>query len=129
LYNPDTFLSLLLGFPASCFAASGLTATEYGAVLNLSGKQRMLTQKMSKEVLLIARNNDVEGNLKNLEATASLFDKTLIGLIDGDQDLNLPPTVDFIIKMQLGKVQLLWSKFYPPIQKIIETKTVTEHQA
>lgn len=120
---------LLLGFPVSCFAATGPTAAEYGVVLNLSGKQRMLTQKMSKEVLLIARKNDVEGNLKNLEATASLFDKTLIGLIDGDKDLHLPPTVDFLIKMQLGKVQLLWERFYPPIKEIIQSKTVTDHQA
>ncbi|BHH82886.1 type IV pili methyl-accepting chemotaxis transducer N-terminal domain-containing protein [Desulforhopalus sp. 52FAK] len=121
--------SLLLGLPVSCFAAKGPTAAEYGVVLNLSGKQRMLTQKMSKEVLLIARNNDVENNLKSLEATASLFDKTLVGLIDGDKDLNLPPTVDFLIKMQLGKVQLLWANFYPPIQEIIKNKTVTDHQA
>lgn len=35
-------------------AADGPTAAEYGTVLNLSGKQRMLSQKMSKEVMLVA---------------------------------------------------------------------------
>lgn len=112
-----------------CLAVEGPSASEYGVVLNLSGKQRMLTQKMSKEVLLIARKIDVESNLNSLKATSELFDKTLIGLLEGDKELNLPPTVNFPIKMQLGKVQLLWSRFYPPIQEILENKTVTEDQA
>ena len=122
-------LILLIVSPLASSAGPGPTAAEYGTVLNLSGKQRMLTQKMSKEVLLIARQIDVENNLKNLEATAQLFDKTLTGLLDGDKDLNLPPTVNFPIKMQLGKVQLLWARFYPPIKEIVANKKVTDLQA
>ena len=72
-----------------CLAVQGPTAAEYGTVLNLSGKQRMLTQKMSKEIMLIAMGVDVGGNLKNLAATSALFDKTLKGLRDGDQEAAL----------------------------------------
>ncbi len=41
----------------------------------------MLTQKMSKEILLIAKGVNTEQNKENLENTARLFDKTLKGLI------------------------------------------------
>ena len=53
------------------------TAAEYGVVLNLSGKQRMLTQKMSKEAVLVALGVNKDGNLANLTATRDLFAKTL----------------------------------------------------
>ena len=58
--------------------AAGPTSAEYGTVLNLSGKQRMLTQKMSKEVMLVALNVDTQNNLSNLKKTSGLFAKTLI---------------------------------------------------
>ncbi len=95
------------------------TAEEFGTVINLSGKQRMLTQKMSKEVMLVALDIDKEQNLKNLTATSSLFDKTLKGLRDGDADLKLPPTTSPKILRQLDRVEKLWNDFYPNIQNVI----------
>ncbi|MFT5698125.1 MAG: hypothetical protein ACI8ZB_000979 [Desulforhopalus sp.] len=131
VFSINYLLSLIVLFaiPINCVANQGPTAAEYGVVLNLAGKQRMLSQKMSKEVLLIARQANVEKNLQNLEATAQLFDDTLAGLLNGDKELRLPPTVNFQIKMQLGKVQLLWARFYPPIKEIIDNKTVEDLQA
>ena len=61
-----------------------VTASEYATVINLAGRQRMLTQKMSKEVLLVALGHDADANKANLRNTASLFDRTLKGLKDGD---------------------------------------------
>ncbi len=110
------------------FAATGPTAAEYGIVLNLSGKQRMLTQKMSKEVMLIALDVDKEKNLQNLAATAALFDKTLKGLRDGDADLRLPQTVNDRIRKRLKKVEKIWSGFYPVVQSIVQNRAVTPSQ-
>ena len=117
---------LSLGFLTPAQAAP--TAAEYGVILNLSGKQRMLTQKMSKEVTLIALNVDKEANLKNLAATSSLFDKTLKGLRDGDASLGLPATETKRILKQLKKVSAIWSEFYPVVQKIIDSQDVSEGQ-
>ncbi len=114
--------------PFSCFANEGPTSAEYGVVLNLSGKQRMLSQKMSKEVLLVALNVNIENNIHNLDATAKLFDKTLKGLKDGDTSLKLPPTTNNRIRKQLVKVEEIWAGFYPVIQNIISQKTVTKEQ-
>jgi hypothetical protein len=113
------FCLVVTGFVPSTLAQEGPTAAEYGVVLNLSGKQRMLTQKMSKEVLLIALDSDKEGNIKSLQATAALFDRTLKGLRDGDQELALPPTVSKRILRQLKKTAGLWSPFHAAIQAIL----------
>jgi hypothetical protein len=108
--------------------AEGPSAAEYGVVLNLSGKQRMLTQKMSKEVMLVALGVDLDKNLANLVATSSLFDKTLKGLRDGSQELRLPPTTSKRILRQLDKIDELWAEFYPNIKAIINNKSVTADQ-
>jgi nitrate/nitrite-specific signal transduction histidine kinase len=91
-------------------------AADMGKVINLAGKQRMLTQKMSKEALLVAKGIDVNQNKANLQKTAALFDKTLKGLINGDADLGLPKTEDAAILAQLNKVSGLWAAFKPSIE-------------
>ncbi len=108
--------------------ATGPTASEYATVLNLSGRQRMLTQKMSKEVLLVALGVDKQANLDNLAATADLFDKTLVGLKNGDANTGLPPTTSKRILRQLSKVEKLWSEFHPTIKDIIASGKVSPEQ-
>ena len=123
------FFVLLLLLPGLNVAhANGPTSAEYGVVLNLSGKQRMLTQKMSKEVMLIALGVELDKNVQNLVATSSLFDKTLKGLRDGSDELRLPPTTSRRIVRQLDKVDALWAEFYPVIQNVIANKQVTQEE-
>ncbi len=88
-----------------------------GTVINLAGKQRMLTQKMSKEALFVAKGIDADANKANLAKTVALFDKTLNGLINGDSSLNLPKTEDKAILAQLQKVTDLWKSFKTKIEK------------
>ena len=110
------FASLALFLSSSAFALSG---QEMGTVINLAGKQRMLTQKMSKEILLIAKGVDVDANKASLQKTAGLFDKTLKGLANGDADLGLPKTTDSGILAQLGKVSELWAGFKPSVDAVL----------
>ncbi len=123
-------LALLLLFcivPVS-LASDGPTSAEYGVVLNLSGKQRMLSQKMSKEIMLVALGIDTEKNLANLAKTSGLFDKTLKGLRNGSSELHLPPTNAKRILRQLDKVDTIWAGFYPVVQAILKSKAVTKDQ-
>ena len=122
------FVLLLLFTGTNTVLAEGPTSAEYGVVLNLSGKQRMLTQKMSKEVMLIALGVELDKNIQNLVATSSLFDKTLKGLRDGNDDLRLPATSSKRILRQLGKVESLWAEFYPVIQSVIANEKVTKDE-
>lgn len=90
---------------------------QLATVINLSGKQRMLTQKMTKEQLLIALDIDKEKNTENLAKTIQLFENTLKGLKKGDDALNLPATTDEAILEQLEKVAELWQQFKPLLKK------------
>jgi HPt (histidine-containing phosphotransfer) domain-containing protein len=65
-------------------------ADESAISINLSGRQRMLSQRMTKVLLLLQRSTeaqDEEGivrNLKELDLTVNLFNTTLKGFRDGD---------------------------------------------
>ena len=99
-------------------AAVAQTKQQSGVVINLAGKQRMLTQKMSKEALFIAKGISVEANTASLKKTAALFDKTLKGLVAGDDSLNLPKTENTEILAQLQVVSDLWGPFQANIDKV-----------
>jgi len=111
LYEKDAKKGGLKGDP-------GLAAT-----INLSGKQRMLTQKMSKEFLLVAYNHDFENNQLGLLETYTLFERTLKGLKDGDESLGLPPTITPHILKQLAVVNKLWLEFKPTVEFAANYKT------
>ncbi len=123
-----TVFTFIVGVTPLVVASDGPTSAEYGVVLNLSGKQRMLTQKMSKEIMLIALGEGSANNLANLKKTSGLFDKTLKGLRNGSDDLRLPPTSSKRILRQLGKIDAIWVDFHPVVKAIIESGSVTKAQ-
>ncbi|MGR3311384.1 MAG: ATP-binding protein [Candidatus Brocadiales bacterium] len=96
-----------------------ITVKKAEVMINLAGRQRMLTQKMSKELLLIAQNTNVEENKVELKKTADLFERTLKGLINGDAELKLPATTNEDILAQLNKVQSLWKEFKLSIHEAV----------
>ena len=119
-----TALSISLTLGAVSLATTSLQASsveqtkqQSGTVINLAGKQRMLTQKMSKEALYIAKGIDVDANKASLAKTVALFDKTLKGLISGEESLGLPATTDKDILAQLQVVTDLWVPFKSSIEK------------
>jgi hypothetical protein len=91
--------------------------------LNLSGKQRMLTQKMTKELLLVASGIDPDKNKSELKKTTSLFGKTLKGLQDGDNSLKLIGTKDPDISDQLKLVAELWEEYKFVLDKVISSES------
>ncbi|MCU7922926.1 MAG: type IV pili methyl-accepting chemotaxis transducer N-terminal domain-containing protein [Candidatus Thiodiazotropha sp. (ex Dulcina madagascariensis)] len=113
---PLSLLMLLLIVTGDVLA---VTASEYAIVINLSGRQRMLTQKMSKEMLLIANDVDAAGNRANLENTAKLFDTTLKGLRDGNEEMGLPATESKVLLKQLAKIEGLWNEFHGLVSQVV----------
>ena len=92
--------------------------------INLAGKQRMLTQKMSKESLLIRYGYNVEQYRSNLTDTYLLFDRTLTGLKQGDSVLGLSGTQNSTILTQLNTVSALWGEFQPLVKSVAESSSV-----
>ncbi len=97
-----------------------------GNVINVAGRQRMLSQKMSKEIFLIALDHNVDVNLGNLKDTRNLFNRSLKGLIKGSKRMNLPSTKNKIALKQIKKVAKIWVKFRALVDKVIKTKETDE---
>lgn len=96
--------------------------------INLAGRQRMLTQKMSKEALLYSQDITAK---KDLEKTISIFDSTLNALTNGGKaplDLNLEKHIELpameneSTKLQLSIVNNLWREFKTNMDLYIDTK-------
>ncbi|MFH1035416.1 MAG: methyl-accepting chemotaxis protein [Pseudomonadota bacterium] len=92
-----------------------------GEVVNIAGRQRMLSQKMAKEALLLSLGQDQAGALRrDLEATGRLFGQSLKDLKEGNPQRGLPATGDTAILAQLEQVQGQWA----PVQAALATLTV-----
>jgi len=81
----------------------------------------MLTQRITKDALLIATNNDKENALKDLIFNAKLYNKTLNGFIKGDKELKLVATKDPKIKEFLNEVKSNWKVFLKNIIKFAKS--------
>jgi methyl-accepting chemotaxis protein len=82
-------------------------------IVDVAGRQRMLTQKMTKEKLLIISKIDEKENKKKLKNTISVFDSSLNMLIKGNPQKKIATPTDKNIKEQLKKVSSIWSKLKP----------------
>lgn len=105
-------------------------------VINLAGRQRMLTQKMTKETLLfhseVASGKEADPQLiQTIRSTASIFEKTLVALKDsGDAPLSLDPQstdtgfcppAQGEVYLQLEKVQQIWQTYAQHLDTILST--------
>jgi len=83
-------------------------------IINIAGKQRMLTQKISKNIFYI--NYSSNKDFYELNAAVDEFIKGLNTLKHGDEDkrIHAPPTIK--IEMQIIVVDRLWRDFYEDIQ-------------
>lgn len=82
---------------------------DYDHVINLAGRQRMLTQRIAKEAILISLGVDVEENMGRLRESRDLFARTLVGLKVGDESQGLVGTSDSNTLESLQEVEAVWA--------------------
>ena len=111
-------LKLLMALSLAFCSLYALSDKELANSINLAGKERMLTQKMIKEALLIKLGIDEKNNAKKLKSTAEAFDKILKGLKNGDKTLGLVSVKDKDIQQHLKGIETQWQEFYENIKKI-----------
>lgn len=89
--------------------------------INVAGRQRMLSQKMTKELCFIAADFDRSKHLEALKGTIALFDASLDNLVNGKMadDIVPPPNVDLVI--QLGVVSEIWDRVKPKMQAAVDS--------
>ncbi|MCP5070119.1 MAG: HAMP domain-containing protein, partial [bacterium] len=127
-------LALVLSVVGVVFAGSvygvfsALKSQDSDAVIvNLAGRQRMLSQKMTKEALGVAKDaEDKDAYLLALGSTAGLFDRTLSALLDGGETIGgggdpvtLPTTGDAGIRKQLAVVLGIWNPFHTAVKSVM----------
>ena len=103
-------LIAITGFAPSVYSqTSNYGKITYNEAINISGKQRMLSQKMSKAYLMLVKN--ANGNIKKeLEDSKNLFEKQLAVLKDN--------TTNPATKTYIDKVTNLWSAFKTLISQL-----------
>ena len=88
----------------------------------------MLTQKMTKEILIFTTENN-EKNKEQILSTVTIFEKTLLALKNGGEaplDLQMtefrrcPPAQSEEIERQLAQVISLWQPFKRNIQSLLD---------
>ncbi len=101
----------------------GMSDKALGITIDLAGKQRMLTQRIAKESLLVLLRHQPDSNRQKLHNDIALFDKTLKGLIHGDTSLGLEPVDDPKIQAQLQKITTLFAPFKQSAEAIVQGST------
>jgi hypothetical protein len=90
--------------------------------INIAGSERMLTQKMTKEALLVTLGIEREKHKKALLQTSSQYDQALRAFLNGSKKLaiakvNVPSTRAFIERKLLPQ----WNTFYDNISRILQS--------
>jgi len=118
--------------------AVGKTAAAYGEdledlplilaiTIDLAGRQRMFTQKMSKEFCLIDAGIDTEKNMANLTETLEYFNLTLNSLIGGFPGVVLAaPNAEILAKLE--EVQTLWNEPSETLAAVATGAPITDAQ-
>ncbi|MEA3331788.1 MAG: type IV pili methyl-accepting chemotaxis transducer N-terminal domain-containing protein [Campylobacterota bacterium] len=83
-------------------------------IINIAGKQRMLTQKISKNVFYINYNSNKD--FYELNAAAAEFIRGLNILKHGDENKKIHSAPTQKIKNQIMEITTLWQYFYEDIQ-------------
>jgi methyl-accepting chemotaxis protein len=73
--------------------------------INVAGRQRMLSQRLAKEAMLVAQQAESQAAMGK---TIDLFEKSHRALLDGNQELGIMAVKDSAIIQQLKTVEGLW---------------------
>jgi methyl-accepting chemotaxis protein len=107
-----------------------------GLVVNLSGRQRMLTQRMTHQLLTYAskldRGADAHDAADRVHRTMRVFETTLIALSDGGPapiDLQMAtfrdaPPASQVVRTQLFRVRALYMRYQQGADAVLKGTTV-----
>ncbi len=120
------FLLFIVGIIATTYSAVNKQKND-GLVINIAGRQRMLSQRMAKEALQVGKwmgNN--EQHKAQLEKTHNLFETSLFAIAEGGETTGgsgnivlLPPTEINEISQQLAIVIDTWKEYGGAIKVVL----------
>ena len=84
-------------------------------VINIAGKERMLTQRISKNIFYLYHND--QHSFSELDNATVEFIYNLNSLKDGNDLTGIQKAPTDEIKKQIAKVEILWNNFYSNINR------------
>lgn len=99
------------------YGGQGIVDPGIAKALNVSGRQRMLSQKSSKEFCLVALGYKEKENREALGKTIKLFNASLIRLQQGSEEMGIPPPVGQVAD-QLRIVAKNWEPLFEVFQRV-----------
>lgn len=88
------------------------------SIVNIAGKQRMLTQKITKNVYFLYQKK--ENNFTEIDNAISEFNHSLKTLIKGNELLGIQAAPTKQLKTQMNKVLILWTSFEKNVKEFKE---------
>lgn len=104
-------LVCLTAFLGSLSLVHSATNAEWGNSINMAGMQRTLSQRMSKEFLLVSLGIDTATNKVKLQQSVRDFNNTLHALITGDPVQGIVAAPNAQVAANLQEVLSLWVPF------------------
>lgn len=91
----------------------------FAMLVDISGRQRMLTQRMSKNVCLAASGINADAAKAELAATAQLFETSLMALHSGMMEAGIAPPPNDEINEGLEVVVSDWQALKPSVEAVL----------
>jgi len=117
LDSAQNLVKSVLGSYSNYSADSG-----FGKVIDIAGRQRMLSQKMSKEACQIWSGQNSDEQIETLRATIGLFENSLLSLRDGTDGLIEPPTE--LLEKGLVVIWDEWTAIKPVLGQALAKQTI-----
>ncbi len=86
--------------------------------INLAGRQRMLTQRMARQICAAGAGIEVETNRDAARDTAQIFAQVLAQLRDGGGEEGLSPETNQRVLEELSQVAILWEPYSAAIRSL-----------
>lgn len=94
-----------------------LAGSDDATAINLAGKQRMLSQRLAKETLLL-QQGVVQADLPR--ATMRSFEQAHQALLDGNREMGIKAAHDAEIRSQLEQVGRLWQRYRDSVDQLLQ---------
>ena len=91
----------------------------HAMLIDISGRQRMLTQKMSKESCMVASGLGTAETVEHLQGTMSMFEVSLSALMRGMPDAGIIPPPNADISSGLNTVYFNWNEIKPTLEAVV----------
>lgn len=117
------FLTAFATMPGTMAVAQsheGITAAEAAQRINITGRQRMLSQRMAKAACLMATDVSFAAAYDQLTQAYGLFERSEAALRIGDEVMGMPPETSAKVLDALSAVSQPWADYKVVIEKGID---------